>query len=103
MFCMSALIELYVTHMRAAGLSPRTIKDRRRVLTTADNALPYGIDIANAAELAAWLANPAWAPWTRSTYYHHLTGFYQWAAAGIDPYLSYDPCVGLPTPRNPDS
>lgn len=100
---MSALIGLYVTHMQAAGLSPRTIKDRSRVLATADRALPYGIDIANSAELAAWLANPGWGAWTRATYYHHLAGFYQWAARGINPYLSFDPTVELATPRSPDS
>lgn len=100
---MSALIGFYVTHMRAAGLSPRTIRDRRRVLATADCQMPYGIDVANSEELAAWLANPAWGAWTRSTYYHHLAGFYQWAAGGIDPYLSFAPTVELTPPRIPDS
>lgn len=100
---MSALIELYVTRMQAAGLAVRTIRDRRRVLTIADRELPYGIDTALAAELDAWLANPTWGAWTRATYYHHLAGFYHWAAGGIDPYLSYDPCVELTPPRTPES
>jgi integrase len=100
---MSVLIELYETRMRAAGLSPRTIKDRVRVLATADRELPYGIDTAADVEISAWLANPTWGPWTRSTYFHHLAGFYHWAAGGIDPQLTFDPMRGMPAPRIPES
>lgn len=100
---MSALIGHYVTSMQAAGLSPRTVRDRARVLATADAQLPYGVDIATAQEITAWLANPAWGAWTRSTYYHHLAGLYRWAAGGADPHLSFDPMVGMPAPRIPES
>ena len=100
---MSVLIERYATHMRAAGLAARTIKDRTRVLTIADRELPYGIDIAADTELETWLANPAWNAWTRATYFHHLAGLYRWATGGIDPHLTFDPMAGMPAPRPPET
>jgi integrase len=100
---MSQLIDLHLTYLRAAGRSPRTVNDRRRLLAAADRALPYGVDTATAAEIAAFLAVPEWGDWTRATYFHHFAGFYRWAAGGADPYLSFDPCAELASPRNPDS
>jgi len=99
----SVLIELHLTWMRAAGRSPGTVNDRRRLLLAADRTLPYGIDTASAAELAEFLAVPEWGAWTRATYFRHFAGFYRWAAGGADPYISFDPIAELGSPRNPES
>jgi integrase/recombinase XerC len=100
---MSVLIEAHCTWLRAAGRSEHTIGDRRRLLLAADRQLPYGVDTANAAELAEFLAVPGWGAWTRVTYFRHFAGFYRWAAGGQDPWISFNPCAELASPRNPDS
>lgn len=98
---MSVLLSLHLTHMRAAGLSPSTIADRKRLLETADRQLPYGIDTASTEELTEFLSNPDWAAWTRVTYHRHIAGFYRWAAAGDHPYITFDPAAELRRPRSP--
>jgi integrase len=100
---MSVLIELHLTYLRAAGMSANTIDDRRRLLIHADRALPLGVDTAAPDELVAYLANPDWSPATLATYFRHFAGFYRWATAGPDPWISFDPCAGLAKPRTPDS
>lgn len=76
---MSDLIPLHSLWLRAAGRSDRTITARERLLHHANTHLPKGIDEAHTDEWAAYLANQAWSPWTRHTYYHHANGYYQWA------------------------
>jgi len=98
---MSKLLPQHLTHIRAAGYSTRTITARENVLTAADRALPDGLDTPTTDELAAWLATPTWSGWTRATYYHHLTGFYRWAATGHNPHISWDPSADLTPPKNP--
>jgi len=100
---MSVLIELHLTHLRAAGRSPATIRDRSRLLLAADKALPYGIDAPTTEELTEFLATPGWSTWTRCTYFGHLVGFYDWATAGDQPYLSLNPAKTLTRPKCPDS
>lgn len=99
---MSILLGLHITHMTAAGFSPHTTHARQRVLETADRELPYGIDVATTTELTNFMAKPNWAPWTRCTYRRHIAGFYRWAAAGDDPYISFDPSLEVPQPRTPE-
>ncbi|HEV8174962.1 MAG TPA: hypothetical protein VGP91_15075, partial [Actinoplanes sp.] len=99
---MSVLIDLHIMHLRAAGRAENTIKDRRRLLIDADRVLPYGVDTATAEELAGYLANPAYGPWTKITYYRHFASFYRWAAAGMHPHISFNPCDDLTRPRSPD-
>lgn len=100
---MSVLLEMHIVHLKAAGSSPNTIKDRRRLLTAADRQLPYGIDTATTNELEAFLAEPSWAAWTRATYARHICAFYRWAAGGHEPYISFDPAADLTMPRSPEA
>lgn len=100
---MTDLIEPYLTYIKAAGYSARTIESRAELLRRADRELPYGLDNASTAELAAWLAAPNWAGWTRHTYFSHLNGFYAWACRGAEPYLSWNPTEDLIHPSAPDS
>src|SRR5574338_1591539 len=76
---MTDLIQVLTTHLRAAGYSETTIADRARLLGHADRTLPYGLDEANADEIAEYLGSPGWSTWTRSTYWAHLYAYYSWA------------------------
>jgi site-specific recombinase XerD len=73
---MSDLIPKHLIWLRAGGRSVRTISARKRVLEHADNALPWGIDEADATELATYLSH--WTGWTLHTYDYHLRGFTRW-------------------------
>ena len=98
---MSELIEHHVRWCRAAGMSPRTVRDRRRVLEQADRELPYGLEQVEPRELEEWLSNEQWVNQTRRTYHSHLSGLYAWASGGADPLLDFNPMVGIPRPKRP--
>lgn len=96
---MSFLIDLHLAHLRAKGQSKRTVEARSDVLRRLHNELPYGLAYAATDELDAWLGNPGWSRWTRSTYAMHIRGFYRWATAAG--HLDGDPTADMARPRNP--
>ena len=98
---MTVLLPLHVHHMRAAGLARRTIRDRTLFLTRADKDLPRGIDTPTADELAEFLGNETWAPWTRCTYFNHIAGFYLWATTSG--HIDWNPTLSLKRPKTPDA
>lgn len=100
---MSTLLAAHLRHIRAEGLSPRTVAERERLLTQVDRELPCGIDRATTDELATWLSRDGWAAWTRVTFDRHLRAFYRWATGGRVPYLDWDPMTELRRPRHPDA
>lgn len=75
----SDLIDGYLAYLRQASSSPRTVDDRRRILTIADRELPYGLDGSSAEEIIPWLWRAGLKLSTRETYYYALSGFYTWA------------------------
>jgi len=93
---MSDLIPRHLAHLEAAGHSQRTRQDRRRLLEAAHAALPWGLDEADHHEIAAFLANPSWSTWTRSTYWSHLRGYYRWGVRVGE--LTLDPMALLDRP-----
>lgn len=95
------LIDLHLRHMTAAGRSPNTIDDRRKVLHRLNCELPMGLEQATVEELADWLANAGWSVQTRATYYGHIRGFFVWACDPLATRLSYDPSASLTRPRVP--
>lgn len=97
---MSYLIDAHVAHMRAQGLSERTVTAREEVLHRLHNALPLGLAYAATDELNQWLGQPNWARWTRATYAMHIRGFYGWAT-GPGQVLDGDPTADMARPRNP--
>lgn len=96
---MSDLIDAHLRYCEAGGYSRHTVEDRRKVLERLHLEVPWGIEEATVEELADWLANPSWKPWTRYTYHGHVTGFYRWATAVG--HLDFDPSAGLARPRQP--
>ena len=97
---MSYLIDAHLAHLRAQGLSERTVGAREEILRRLHAHLPYGLAYAATSELNAWLGQDGWSRWTRATYAMHVRGFYRWAttAAGA---LDGDPTVDMARPRNP--
>lgn len=98
---MNDWILAHLRHLRAAGRSADTVRDRRGVLYRADTQLPHGLVAAATAELEAWLSRPDWSRWTLCTYHTHLRGFFRWATGGSDPYLGWNPMADIPRPRPP--
>lgn len=96
---MSDLIAPHLAALRARGLSPATIRDRKRLLEALDRELPHGIDQAAAEELEAWLGQPGWTTKTRETYWTHMVGFYRWATRGRVQRLDWDPSEELARPK----
>lgn len=97
---MSYLIDAHVAHMRAEGLSERTVGAREELLRRLHNHLPYGLGFAATAELDQWLGRPGWSKWTRATYAMHIRAFYRWAT-GVGHQLDGDPAADMAKPRNP--
>lgn len=96
----SDLIEGYLAHLRQASSSQRTIDDRRRILNILDRDMPYGLDGANADEIAAWLWRDGLSLSTRETYYGAINGFFGWAhRKGI---LDWNPCDEIDRPKPGD-
>lgn len=98
---MSDLIVAYLAHLRAAGYSPATVRDRDFLLRRLAVELPHGLDNACGDELAVWLGRPGWKRWTRYTYFESLFAFYTWATSGKRPHLDYNPMIELRRPRVP--
>lgn len=93
---MTDLLAAYEAYLRVAS-SPRTVQSRIEFLARADTELlPYGLDEANADELADLLGSSGWSDWTRRTYFNHLNGYYQWAVRRHE--LTYNPCSDLAAP-----
>lgn len=98
---MSDLIVAYLAHLRAAGFSPATVRDRDFLLRRVADELPHGLDNASGDELAVWLGRDGWSRWTRYTYWESLFAFYTWAASGRCPHLDFNPMTELTRPRAP--
>lgn len=108
---MHELILLHLAHLRAQGLSPRTIADAGGALDRADRALRLGITQTHRAELELYLGNEDWSQNSRQTYHNHLRRFYEWAADDDDPLISDNPMArmkrvvvrkGAPRPLSPE-
>src|SRR4051812_44413170 len=95
------IIDIHLTHIRAAGLAATTIETARFVLGKANRELSHGLACATGEELADWLANDRWVTKTKATYHLHLVRFFRWAAGGRDPWISYDPPAELARPPPP--
>jgi len=97
---MCTLIASYTAHMRAAGFSAKTVRERTKLLERANLQLPYGLAEATTEELADFLANAGWSRETRAAYYGHIRGFFAHHADPSRPVgLDWDPSAGLCRPK----
>lgn len=93
---MSDLIPIHLSHLRAAGYARRSVDDRSRFLHWAHQHLPYGLDMADGNEWAELLSEPSWSMWTRSTYWSHGFGYYEWGVTTGE--LLLNPMAALKRP-----
>lgn len=88
----------YELHLRARGVSPRTLESR---LAFADRFLAQHPDPAaiTPLDVVAYLGSPAYSAWTRATYFGHLRSLFGWMlAAGM---IAADPTADLRRPATP--
>lgn len=85
--------------MRAAGMSPRTITDRIQLVARFEAVTAASSLAVPWQALAEFLANEAYSPGTRQTYYAHLRAWFGWLAR-MDHRLD-DPTIKLAPPRGP--
>lgn len=93
------MIEAHRTHLVAAGRAKQTIDLTMCVLYRLDRELPQGLAEAYPQELKTWLAHEEWSASAKATYRAVIVGFYEWATAEDDPWLTYNPAAKLPRPR----
>ena len=73
------LIETYDEWMRTCNWSPRTVNARRQFAAHRLDA--WGLDGFTDANIQAYMSNPDFSRWTRSTYDAHLRAFVSWLVA----------------------
>lgn len=93
-------IDAWTTHMRAAGMRPRTIAQRRyQIGHLAEANLRRSPWSVRHADLIGWLDSQDWSPETRKSYRAALRSFYGWARqAG---HTRRNPAAELPAVRVP--
>lgn len=93
------LIELYLGRLAERGCTEATLDTYGRVLTLADQRLPFGLDQANEDELRAYLFRGG-RPLARSSQrtYHVILGrFYSWAEEAR--VLKFNPMKDITAPK----
>lgn len=73
------LIELFLNALVERGCTESTLEGYAKNLTRADRQLPYGLDVATAEELRAWIHRTDLAPASRAVYYAAIDSFFRWA------------------------
>jgi integrase/recombinase XerC len=89
------MIAAYLEHLRRAGRTDDTIRDRREVLHRFNRAMKRGIGGADDKEIGAWLYRDDWKQNTKAAYYMALKSFYGWATRPHDLWLQGNPMVYL--------
>lgn len=100
------VVDEYATYLRAAGLSPATIRLRRFYLSRVSDDLDADDLLAlTARDLLAWLASHDWSPETMKSARATLRSFYDWAVEDglieVSPASKLRPIrvpVGVPHP-----
>ncbi|WP_020525815.1 tyrosine-type recombinase/integrase [Catelliglobosispora koreensis] len=95
----SDLIDSYSSYQRSESRSDRTIDDRKRILSTLDQELPYGIEGTSEEELRDWLWRDGLSLSSRETYYGAIADFYKWAAA--EGHFEFNPVERITRPKPP--
>lgn len=96
---MTAPLDAYLSHLRAAGLAAGTVALRRGYLARLAEHLGGDLLAATPDTLAGWVGQPGWCPGTRKGARSAVRGFYTWAVeAGL---LDVDPSRRLPAVRVP--
>jgi integrase/recombinase XerC len=89
------IIDEYLTHMRRAGATEKTLDERYKTLHRLNREMPHGIGRVSTEELARWIHRDGLAQNSKVTYYNALRSFYGWAADPADPWIDADPTEKL--------
>jgi len=97
---MYPFVDAHLEHCRAAGFAAdTTIPARRAILERIVRA--FGdLHQVTSDQLASWLSNDTWMPWTRATHFGHIRGYYQWAKR--QGHVADDPTDRLVRPHVPE-
>lgn len=88
-------LDAYATWLRAWGASKATVQTRTSIARR--HLAPMGE--ADPATISAWLADPAWSPWTRTTYHAAARSWFRWR---VEAGLAHDdPTERVRRPRTP--
>lgn len=88
----------FETWLRSWGASDNTVRVRLSVLGVGISVWGDPL-MVQAPALMAWLASPAYSPWTRMTYYHHLKSLFGYLEdSGL---INRNPVCDLRVPRTP--
>lgn len=88
----------YAAWMRSWGAAESTIAKRIVVAQVVAGLFPCPAQVAP-DDLGGFLANPAYSPWTRSTYFNHMRSLFGWLAE--TERIPEDPSLRLRRPRAP--
>lgn len=87
----------FAAWMRSWGAAETTIRGRLSLVANLASDLdPY---TATGDQLAGWLGNPAFQPWTRVTYFSHMRSLFEWLHRSGQ--RTDDPTEGMRRPREP--
>lgn len=96
------ILDLHLSHLKAAGRPDSVITTRRDVLRHLNRDLPYGLCYAATEQIEAWLADLRAQGRARNTiagYTYHVRSFFDWACkAG---FLDGNPATTLERPSTP--
>jgi integrase len=95
------MIEAYAEYMKFKSFSQETIDDRTETLRRIRDDLPEGLASASRNDLEAWLHNDDFSPGTKSTYFKAIKGAYTFWADPDDPWMTFDPTIGMARPPRP--
>lgn len=94
---LSAEVAEFSAWMRSWGAAETTVRARLSLLSNL--AMEFDLMTVGADQLATWLGNPAFQPWTRVTYFSHMRCLFEWLArSGRRPD---NPTVGMRRPKEP--
>jgi integrase/recombinase XerD len=91
-------LEQYAAWMRSWGAAESTIAKRVVMAEVIADLFPNPQTVS-ADELGGFLANPAFSPWTRSTYFNHIRSLFGWLTE--TGRIPEDPSQRLRRPRSP--
>lgn len=95
----SSTIDQWRSHMIAAGLSRRTIRERIRTIHRIETDLRQPILAADHFQLADWVAHGDVTAGTRASWHSTLTAFYRWAT--VVGLRDDNPMDRIPAARRP--
>lgn len=90
---------MWLDHLKAAGLSPETIRTRRCKMSKAARDLAKPPSEVTGDDIVHWMASQAWKPESRKGYRNTLASFFKWMrTAGL---RADDPMECVPKVKRP--